>query len=552
MSPKNSLKGILWEMPGGKPGWNPSNVINPSAGSGEVARYAALSGHDVYIADLNCTDGPMNERIQKGFSLFYDKSDSKNPDFFMLTGMTCKADNNARFAEYLKKRFPTTPIIMGGAHVSGVRAGLEMAARANVYDEGVIYALDKLGQAGVDYLYAGEAINIGNLLSFIKEGDSGRNLNKIKGISYKNAAGKWIHNQRHADATLELPRELAFKEGPLWGNYIFGLDKTHLWGMGPAFTFRISKGCYQNCDFCSAMAVNPNKNMKSHIPYTPLDFDHSLSEFEKILERGARFAFFTDENPLQEDKNGYSHGRKFLEEIIRRGWNKEVQLGMMTSGRATSNEKEVALMKEANVAMVMTGYESLNNPRGLGKTGYSIQDNLRSIKNLADAGIMNLDGAIVGGFEDSRESIIDELTRRAELGLGVTLVQPLQNYFGTKTRIEAIRNGLLRYDGREDNGLGGFGGMHGEMINSVATKRGLEPLDVAEAIVSAGRKNQFKILKNVLTGPYLKAIPKHLLNKAIEFVPKIPETIVESRMSDRELAKKRIEEVIAYNQFNFE
>jgi len=551
MTTGKSLKGILWEIPGGKPGWSERSVVIPSAGSGEVARYANQEGHEVYVADLNCAKGSLPNRIENGFSLFYERTSQKKPDFFMLTGMTCKADNNARFAEYLKARNPNIPIIMGGTHISGIRGGIEMAALEGVYDEGAIYALDRLAKAGVDFLYAGESINIGELLTFISEGKLGRNLEKIKGVSYREH-GKWVHNQKHADATLEVSREVAFKESPMWERYLFGFAKTHLWGMGPAFPFRISKGCDYNCDFCSAKTVNPNKSLKIHIRHTPLDFEHSLSEFENLLRMGAEFIFFTDEDPLQKDSSGYSHGRKFLKEITRRGLAKNVKLGMMTSGRATADKEEVAIMKDANVVMAMTGYESLTNPKGVGKTGFNPEEGFQSIENLADAGIMNLDGAIVGGFDDDKDSIINELTLRAKLGLGVTLVQPLEPYFGTETRIKAIEEKLIRNNGRENNGYGGFGGMHGEMIASLATRKGLEPLDVTEAIVSALRRNQRQILKNVFTGPYLKHVPTHLVSRAIRFIPQIPEAIKESRMSDRELAEKRIKEVIEYNQLDFE
>jgi len=550
MTTGKSLRGILWEMPRGKPGWSEEHVIIPSAGSGEVARYASLNGnHEIYIADLNCATGSLQDRIEQGLSLFYDRTSKKEPKFHMLTGMTCKADNNAKFAKYLKKRFPSTPIIMGGAHVSGIRLGIEKAARAEIYDEGAIYAFDQLAEAGIDFLYTGEAINIGNLLSFISAGNLGRNLEKITGVSYRNGGG-WIHNEKHADATLELPAGISFKESPMWESYLFGSDNTHLWGIGPAFPFRISKGCNFNCKFCSAMAVNPGRTLKNHIRHTPLDFDHSLLEFEKLLNMGAEFGFLTDENSIQEDKKGYSHGGEFLKEITRRGWTKHIKLGMMTSAHSTADEEMVATMRDANVIMAMTGYESLRDPKGVGKTGFKLEETFQSIKNLEAAKIMNFDGTMVGGPEDDAESIREELAMRAAHGLGVTLVQPVQPYLGTGTRVEGVEAGLIRNNGREDNGLGGWGGMHGE-IPSLATMKGLEPLDVEEAIVSAERKNKGRVLKNVLTGPYIKHIPQHLFHRAIQFIPKIPEAIRGRKLSDRELAKKRIEKAIEYNTLEF-
>ncbi|MCF7910473.1 radical SAM protein [Candidatus Pacearchaeota archaeon] len=546
-----SLKGILWEMPRGKPGWSEKSVVIPSAGSGEVARYAYLNGkHDVYIADLNCARGGLKQRIDEGFKLFSERTSQEKPDFFMLTGMTCKADNNARFAKYLKKRFEDVPIIFGGAHVSGVRAGIEMANRFNIYDGGTKYAFQKLADAGIDFLYSGEAINFGNLLNAIKENSSERDIQKIKGVS-KNVGGKWHHNSRHLDSLLEVPQEISLKESPMWKNWLFDFNKTHLWGMGPAFPFRISKGCNYSCHFCSAMAVNPKEGFKTHIPYTPLDFKHSLSEFRKLLEMNAGFIFFTDENPLQKDRAGNSFGRKFLEEIARRGWAKKVKLGMMTSAKATANEREVELMKKANVVMAMVGYESLTNPRALGKTNVTCKMAEKSIKNLHDAGIMVFDGAIVGGFEDGREDIMTEIGIRSELGLGVTLTQPLQPYFGTLTRIKAIEKSLIRNNGRSDNESGGFGGMHGEIIASLATEKGLEPLDVSEAIIAAQRENSLRNLKNVISGPFGKKIPLHLIGKFLRAIPNISEEIGKRKLDDREIAKKRIKEIIKYNQIDF-
>ena len=546
----DKMKGLLLEVQGGRPDWNPDNVCIPSAGSGEVARYAAQEGHDVYVADMNCTSGSSLQRVEKALDSFYDRTSQRDPDFFMLTGMTCKAHNNARLATHLKERYESIPIIMGGVHVSGARAGLEMAARYGVADEGVHYAFDELAKSGIDYLYSGEAINIGSLLSIISAGSSESDLSKIRGVSYL-VNGGWVHNQRHLDATLELPNGKALKEGPLLDNYLFGFNQTHLWRHGPAFPFRISKGCNQACKFCSAMAVNPRNGFKTHIPYTPLDLEHSFSEFEGLLERGAKFVFFTDENPLQEDRHGVSHGRVFLEEIIKRGWTRDVKLGMMTSGSATANEEEVALMKRANVMMAMVGYESFTNPEGLGKTGFDASDGYKSVNNLKAAGIINMDGAIVGGFEDDAGSIARELDLRMEAGLDKTLVQPLQPYFATKTRIEAIQGGLMRNDGREDNGFGGFGGMHGQKIASLATKRGLEPLDVTEAIVSADRRNSGTNVRRILTGAYIKNVPSHIAVKLMRSISKIPGAIARRKFSDRQLAEILIEETIKRNTFEF-
>ena len=542
------MKGILWQLPGGKPGWSEESVVIPSAGSGEVARYAAQEGHEVYIADLNCARGELHQRIEEALELFSERTSQKRPDFSMLTGMTCKADNNAEFANYLKERFEDSPIIMGGTHVSGIRAGMQMAEEREIEDGGLDLALSKLEEARVDYLYSGEAINVGNLLSAIS-GDASRNdLREIEGISYREE-GRWIHNQRHLDSTLELGEE-ALKESPVWENYLFGFDKTHLWGMGPAFPFRITKGCNMNCPFCSAMAVNPDEGFKRHIPYTPLDLEHSLEEFGKLLKMGANLIFSTDENPLQQYK-GRSPGREFLEEIIDRGWNKEVKLGMMTSAEATADPRNVELMKEANVIMAQVGYESLTDPKNLGKRRVDMDISYQSIQNLRKGGIMNFDAAIVGGFGDDRESIRRELNLRADLGLAVTLVQPLQPYFGTRTRIEAIEKGLIRNDGREDNGLGGFGGMHGEMIASLATEKGLEPIDVTEAIVSAQRRNASRVATNLLRSNYMRHIRGHLLERAIGGIPTIPKRIVETGVSDREIAKRKIERAIEYNRLEF-
>lgn len=67
--------------------------------------------------------------------------------------------------------------------------------------------------------------------------------------------------------------------------------------------------------------------------------------------------------------------------------------------------------------MAMVGYESLTNPKGIGKTGFVSEDeNLHSIRNLNEAGIINMDGVIVGGLDDDTESIARELDSRSEAG----------------------------------------------------------------------------------------------------------------------------------------
>lgn len=130
-------------------------------------------------------------------------------------------------------------------------------------------------------------------------------------------------------------------------------------------------------------------------------------------------------------------------------------------------------------------------------------------------------------------------------------MQPLQLYFGTPLRIDAIEEELIRNNGREDNGLGGFGGMHGYMVASLATKKGLEPMDVSEAIVAARRRNVSRNAKNIFAGSYIKRIPLYFAERVVRGVPGAVKSLFSSRLSDREKAGKLVSEAIEYNTVEF-
>ncbi len=250
----------------------------PPLGLAYIAAVLEESEFDVEILDAIVEGFDQEERIEKDFiryGLSFDdikkKVQAYSPD---LIGISClfssQQDNALGIARVLKEAFPTTTIVMGGAHPSAA------------YE-------DILRNDFVDYVIIGEGDYSFRDLIYALNRDS--SLTNIDGLAYrKNGAGVTAQlKERYIEDLDKLPfpaRHLL----PM--DKYFAVNRPHgtMSKMSPNTSIVTSRGCPAKCIFCSIHTVWGRK-FRARSPENIMDEIKSL-----VSEYGIKELHFEDDN----------------------------------------------------------------------------------------------------------------------------------------------------------------------------------------------------------------------------------------------------------------
>ncbi|MCL2156518.1 MAG: B12-binding domain-containing radical SAM protein [Methanobrevibacter sp.] len=306
----------------------------------------------------------------------YDRKDILNeiikykPDFIMteVTTPTCYYDYET--INFIKEENPHIKIIVGGTH-------------ATILPEQVLNECK-----GIDYIVRGEYdFTIPEIV--LSENDDSK-ISKIKGISYRNN-NEIIHNPD--SEPLENLDELPFVS-KVYQKYLNVNDYAYAFAQKPMIQIVSSRGCPNQCDFCSypstmggrLFRTRSTKNLVDEIEY----ISKSMSEIKEIFIEDDTFT--VDENRVDE----------ICDEIIKRN----LKVTFSCNTRVDLSYEVMKKMKEAGCRLLVVGYES-GSQKVLDKIkkGITLEKSLEFAKNTKKLGIKVFGCFMIGLSGDDLDTI---------------------------------------------------------------------------------------------------------------------------------------------------
>ena len=246
-----------------------------------------------------------------------------------VVGFSCWSVNfpeSLKIVEAIKKRFPRTPIIMGGPH-------------ATCYPDSV------LKHPEVDFVFRGEAeLSFPVFLEGL--GEKRPKWSKIPGLIYRTKNGRVKRNPHSLIANLDGIKYPDFDAIRL-EDYLkkgYRLISSYRRNV-PLITTR---GCPYGCAYCSASLINGHIIRRHSLPYL-IRFIHSLYD-----ERGIRSFSILDDNFTFDT----TYAKDFCRSIIKLGL-KNVEFCTTNGIRMQRGDRELwSLMKKAGWKIIIIAPES--------------------------------------------------------------------------------------------------------------------------------------------------------------------------------------------------
>ncbi len=288
-------------------------------------------------------------------------------DYLLLSSITRTVVQTAELARFFKKANLNGKVIAGGPHVTFCpEESLEWA------DFVVRHEGDK------------------TLVELLEKLERNESLEDVRGISYK-AGNRVVNNECRELLTFE---ELSALPAP---DYSIYPRRTKL-------VVNTSRGCPYACNFCSVTQFYGNKYRRKS--------NSKILEELSLAGKHSLGVFFTDDN-FAANK---SKTKEFLREIIKRQNKMSYSCQLSINSAFTSlhsndiDEEFIRLLKEANFFGVYLGIESINQKtlESYNKPATTERNKL-AVKAFRDAGLWNHGMMIIGGDEDTDESLEEEL-----------------------------------------------------------------------------------------------------------------------------------------------
>lgn len=313
----------------------------PRLGSILLATILKHRGYDtkVYIEDLAAPDWKQLE----------------DADMICISAITSTATHAFQIAERFRKQ--GVPVVLGGPHSTFLP------------EESLKYA---------DYVVRGEGEE--TLVELVEHLNTGRPLDSIKGLSFKNN----VHDIIHTPAR-ELIKDLNSSPIP-------DFSLVYKWERSRVVPIATSRGCPFDCKFCSVIPMFGRK-------YRFKSIDRILEEI-KVSVTGKNHVFFIDDNFAANKKRTKELLRALIANNIKIEWSAQVRTDV------ARDPELVELMRESGCFAVYIGFESIN-PKTLSlyNKGQGLQDIEDSIILLKKHSI-NIHGMFVLGSDtDDIETI---------------------------------------------------------------------------------------------------------------------------------------------------
>jgi hopanoid biosynthesis associated radical SAM protein HpnJ len=273
----------------------------------------------------------------------------------------------------------------------------------------------------------------------VKEIAEGRDWDRIHGLSYRNAAGRIVHNA--ARAILENMDALPFvtpvyKRDLRIENYFIGYLKH------PYISLYTGRGCKSRCTFCLwPQTVGGHRYRTRSVGHVVEEIAWAQKAFPQVKE------FFFDDDTFTDDLPR-------AEAIAR----KLGQLGVVWSCNAKANvpRSSLEVLRDNGLRLLLVGYESGNQQILLNiKKGMRVEFARRFTRDCHELGI-TIHGTFILGLPGETKETIEETIRFAtEINPHTIQVSLAAPYPGTVLHRQALENGWL--DGAEVDLVDGHG-----------------------------------------------------------------------------------------------
>ncbi len=284
-------------------------------------------------------------------------------DMIGISSITSTAPRAYQIAE--KYRALGIPVVMGGTHPTFL------------YEEALGYA---------DYVIRGEGEE--SIVELLEHLHSGAPLNDIKGLSYKDRDGRFVHNPDR-----ELIHDLDASPIP-------DLGLVHNWGQTTVIPIATARGCPFACKFCSVIPMFGRK-------YRFKSIDRVIKEIKEVEVLKAHI-FFVDDNFAADKARTKALLRRLKAEDIRIEWSAQVRTDV------AKDAEMVNLIADTGCFNLFIGFESINpQTLALYNKGQKVEDIIRCVQTLRDASI-KIHGMFVFGSDTDNIQTIRETQRFAK------------------------------------------------------------------------------------------------------------------------------------------
>ncbi len=360
----------------------------PLLGIGYLAAYLRDQGVAVAIVDA------MFDRLS--FTETVERVAAYGPRMVALTAMTHEVNRAAEVAAAVRKKLGQVVTVVGGPHATALpKRGLEEFP-------------------AFDYLVAGEGEEtLYELYRWMREGEQPEDLDRIKGLSYRDGSGAVVQN-----------------EGRPW---IEDLDKLpmpawDLYGRGDVYQIYGSRGCPFQCIFCMRV-LGDRVRFRS--------VENVVDEFEIIVEKyNPKQIDFSDETFTMGKKRVFA----LCDELERRGLHKRVR--WFANARVnTVDEEMLRRMKAAGCFRMGFGIESGNQAiLERAQKGTTLEQIDKAIRAMKKVGLEQEAFYILGFPGETRDTVMDTIRMAARLNTTTAAFGIMVPYPGTKVAEMAARN----------------------------------------------------------------------------------------------------------------
>jgi radical SAM superfamily enzyme YgiQ (UPF0313 family) len=293
------------------------DTFTPPLGLLHIASYIREFGHEPCIMDFQSTRW-NRERLVESIM-------KKKPDIVGLSAMTINCLNVDRIGQELKKRGFSSPIVLGGAHISAVPE--ETLERFRSIDFGVI------GEGEVTFLEIIETI------------EKGKSVEDIRGVVWRDNNGRIKINE-----TRKPIENLDMLPLPAWDlldnfpkNYPHSLLESKRL---PAAAIMTSRGCPFDCTFCD------HRVFGSRVRH--FSADYTLEMIKHLVDRyKIKDMMILDDNFLLDRKKVYDVCNGMISENMDLTWY------CIAHAKSVTADK-VAKIKDAGCWFIELGIESGN------------------------------------------------------------------------------------------------------------------------------------------------------------------------------------------------
>ena len=389
---------LLLSMPNSIWAWHLYQVL-PNIGLVSIASNIG-EDYEVDVADLVL--------VRRNFRSFLENRITKHaPDIIGLSAMSFSAKTAIYIAKFIKHFDPKIQIALGGYHATTMGEELTKSE-----------CLD------LDFIIRGEGEStFKELLTAI---EYNKDLHEIRGLSFKKN-GKFIHNPRRKRenlARLKLPRRSA--RILTKGFHSMGLK---------ADVVESSRGCVNNCDFCS-MTYMYGRNFRK---YT---IERVLDDIEECKKDGVKAIMFADDN-ITLDSN---HLALLCEGIKERNLN-NIHYIVQASVKGLYNKpKLLEKVVEANFKLIFLGIEN-PNPKILRSIGKNVRNQAEKAENiisyLRSQKVLTAGGFILGSPNDTVEDFLNVVKFAKKIKIDIPIFQFLTPFPKTVIRERLLKTNLV-------------------------------------------------------------------------------------------------------------